>query len=32
MQLAFKISIPPRLLMLITLVATTGLVLTKIPF
>ncbi len=28
MQLAFKISIPPRLLMLITLVAATGLVLT----
>jgi len=27
MQLAFKISIPPRLLMLITLVAATGLVL-----
>lgn len=27
MQLAFKISIPPRLLMLIALVAATGLVL-----
>jgi len=27
MQFAFKISIPPRLLMLITLVAATGLVL-----
>jgi hypothetical protein len=27
MQFAFKISIPPRLLMLVTLVAATGLVL-----
>ena len=29
MQIAFKISIPPRLLMLITVVAATGLFLVK---